>query len=171
MGADYYAYTYMGIPVSEADFIEKVTTEKTVGGSCGHPEVEGSNFCPVCGAKGKHVVTETRRVWKANIRPHLPEEISEQDEADINDFLEYEDKILGFGLYRLDKSSMDADGQLIYGFQLHRVSGSSGWGADVNPAFIEARALSLFTENLTAAAIKLGLNVPIRLYTLCYCSV
>lgn len=171
MGADYYAYTYMGLPVSEDDFIETVTTEKTVGGDCGHPEVEGAKFCSVCGAKGKHVVIQKRRAWKASIQPYLPAEVAGQEEASIDDFLEYSEKLLDFEFYRLDNSSMDSDGQLIYGFELHRVSGESGWGANENPASIETRALSLLIENLTAAVIKLGLKGSVRLYTLCYCSV
>lgn len=164
MGCDYYARVIIGIPVDESSLM--TTTTKTVV-VCGHPEAEGTRFCPVCGVRDKErTKTVTVKNWKPEVQPHL---------ADYKDFQEllYDDGvgINGLFLCSVASSSMDRSPRYVLGKSIANVSGESGWGSSPNPSAMDATLLGDKVNEIRERARGVGLIGDIQIYTLCYASV
>lgn len=175
MGRDYYAITYLGIPVEEGDFIEQVQRTRQVGVSCDHPEAVGNNFCPICGARGEHTVTETVPRWKQKVSVALrkswaddPDDFS-VPEANIQEFAIHDEEILDIPVQLILRSNVDNEGQLLYGFQIGQVHFRDFWDRDEMPQ-TPWDDLSDKREALEKAALMLGLTGQVQLLTNLYIS-
>ena len=172
MGADYDAKTFLGVPVTEADLIRKAKMEVV---RCSHEEARGQRFCPRCGlAEEKRTEWEVQSTIAPLIATCLPAPWKYQHS--VAGLLSYTSPdyggatLLGFRFLRLDPSSEDSNGQLIYGMRLATAE-SQPWRDQRNP---EVNSFALTVKvgaQIEEGARILGFSEAVKLYTLCYVGV
>jgi hypothetical protein len=171
MGADYDAKTYLGVPVSEGEVLRDALRSHQ---RCRHPEAEGNRFCPKCGLpeSGRTILVDSK-VFAPRLAAHLP---SEWKYVSVASLLQYTDpdggraKVQGFQFIRLDPSSEDSDGQLIFGCKVASAS-HYPWKDAKNPEPVPFSDLAERAIEIEVAARVLGFVETVQLYTLCYVGV
>jgi len=171
--ASYYAQVFIGIEVTKADFIKQRMETEVL---CTHPEAEGKNFCPECGAsKTERTKDVTKEEWTTAFAP-IAEALEAEWEIKVSWDVLFDDdegELFegGLSLHQVNTSSEDSDGVIILGAQVADVN-DEGYGNDSNPEVTPFSDLKDYEEAIETARALLGIGErPIRHYTGCYCSI
>jgi len=170
MGTDFYARTYLGIPVSKGDFIQTGTKILT---HCDHPEAHGNPFCPKCGTKAEH---RTEKVTVEKWIPAVAAEAESEEWEDLSEDYTWEYFLSEYGLGgSLTLHSLNdgryvrsrSEGHFILGM---KVLEGGGWDRSSLDS-VGFSELSEKAEEVRTEAAKYGIKGrEVRLFTLLYVS-